>query len=246
MAGHHLVLHYHLFKNAGTSVDAVLKDAYGPGWRTTEFKDQGGNNTAAVVEWLAANPETQVLSSHTMMGPVPEVPGVTVRPIMMFREPMARIRSAYLFESRQTDDTPGARLAQSTDMTGYVRHRLDSRYDRQCRDFQTYRLSTLCPGPEPELVRAREALDRLCLAGMVERFDQSMGLLARRLRPFCPGFSVRPQWLNRTGGTHPELRDEIGEALFAELVEANRQDEVLVAEVAERLDAQIRDLEGIT
>jgi len=32
-----ILIHYHLFKNAGTSLDAVLKENFGDKWITREF-----------------------------------------------------------------------------------------------------------------------------------------------------------------------------------------------------------------
>jgi hypothetical protein len=50
-----IILHYHLFKNAGTSVDAILKRNFGDKWVTSEFPPMGGNNTALVEEWIIAH-----------------------------------------------------------------------------------------------------------------------------------------------------------------------------------------------
>jgi hypothetical protein len=41
-----VVIHYHLFKNAGTSVDRMLKEIYGERWVT----HLGGNNTPRLEE----------------------------------------------------------------------------------------------------------------------------------------------------------------------------------------------------
>ena len=93
-----VVLHYHLFKNAGTSVDRILQDNFANTWVTEEFPASGGNNTDRVEAWIADTPDAVAFSSHTMMGPLPAVPGVRVIPVMLLRDPVARIRSAYRFE----------------------------------------------------------------------------------------------------------------------------------------------------
>ena len=52
-----IILHYHLFKNAGTSVDAILKRIFGDRWVTREFPAMRGNNTAMVEQWIRNTPE---------------------------------------------------------------------------------------------------------------------------------------------------------------------------------------------
>ena len=46
-----VILHYHLFKNAGTSVDRLLQRNFPDAWATREFS--GRNNTAQVIEWIS-------------------------------------------------------------------------------------------------------------------------------------------------------------------------------------------------
>jgi hypothetical protein len=141
-----IILHYHLFKNAGTSLDRILKQNFGDKWVTREFPQNGGNNTEMVADWIRDTPEAIAYSSHTMIGPIPEVAGVRVVSVMLLRDPIERIKSAYRFERKQQADTWGAQLAKEHDFEGYVRARLARPGDRQCRNFQTARLASLCPG----------------------------------------------------------------------------------------------------
>ncbi|NBB81166.1 MAG: sulfotransferase family 2 domain-containing protein [Verrucomicrobia bacterium] len=176
-----IILHYHLFKNAGTSVDAILKKNFGDRWVTREFPARGGNNTPLVEDWIRETPEAVAYSSHTMMGPIPQVEGVRVISFMLLRDPIERIRSAYRFERTQEADTWGARLAKEHDFEGYVRARLARPGDRQCRNFQTYRLASLVSGEGSELERAKRALKELTVVGRVEAFDEAMATLQERL-----------------------------------------------------------------
>ena len=231
----HVILHYHLFKNAGTSLDAVLKRAFPSGWVTAEFPAPGGRNSAALAEWIEANPRAKAFSTHTGRGPLPSVPGVTVFPVVFMREPIARIRSAYRFERRQRADTLGAKLAREHDLEGYVRARLALPHDRQCRDFQTDRLAGFEPGRggEFELERALRAVRGLPFVGIVERFDESIRRLARAL--------PRELALPEAGSVHSNRteasREPLGEGLRALLEASNRQDAALYALVRERFDA---------
>lgn len=194
--GRTIILHYHLFKNAGTSVDAILKRNFGTRWVTREFPVRGDNNTALVEEWIRETPDAIAYSSHTMMGPIPQVEGVRVISFLLLRDPIERIKSAYRFERTQDADTWGAQLAKTHDFEGYVRARLDRPGDRQCRNFQTYRLASMMPGDGSELDRAKRALAALSVVGRVEAFDEAMG----RLAAVYPGLKYQAVRANTSAG----------------------------------------------
>jgi hypothetical protein len=177
-----IILHYHLFKNAGTSIDAILKQNFGDKWVTREFPLLRRNNTSLVEEWIRETPDAIAFSSHTMMGPIPDVEDVNVISFMLLRDPIDRIKSAYLFERQQNADTWGAKLAKETDFDGYVRTRLDTKNDRQCRNFQTYRLASLSPNEEGiELERALHAAAKISVLGQVESIGDAVEALQAML-----------------------------------------------------------------
>lgn len=200
-----VLFHYHLFKNAGTSLDSILKEHFGSRWVTAEFPLEGGDNTALVKDWIAHNPQASVFSSHTAVGPLPELPDVKIIPVLFMRDPIARIVSAYQFEAKQTIDNIGTQLARANDLEGYIRARLAIANDRQCRNFHTSRVAKFFPGAAPEIDRARQGVDLLIekgVLGLVEAFDASMQRIADRLQPVFPDFgwtSVRKNISKKEG-----------------------------------------------
>ena len=243
-----VVLHYHLFKNAGTSVDVVLEGNFGSEWREAEFSpDRTRPNLEEVEAWLAANPSVKALSSHTARGPLPRVPEVAVAPVIFIRHPIDRIRSAYEFERRQKDDAPGSRMARAADFAGYVEARLQRR-DRQCRNFQTWRLASFGRPDAPELEQALYALDSLPFVGLVEDFAGSMSRMEAYLRDVFPAFRAFGAKANvwREGRTLEERLDdaraELGAELWQALVEANRDDLEIFATVAARYELPVESV----
>ncbi len=219
-----VVLHYHLFKNAGTSVDEMLKANFGEQWAQIEFEDVPAPRRSAALEaFLAGMPLLRALSSHTANLPVPALAGRQIVPIVMLRHPIDRIRSAYIFERNQKADTHGAQLAKSHDFSGYVRSLLDHPTNRQARDFQTYRLAFGTPAGETELDRAMTTLHGLSFVGLVEAYEQSLARLAALVQPSMPEF--RPIAVRRNFGpeeaSHLEQRlDQIAQTLGDELTSA--------------------------
>jgi len=241
-----IILHYHLFKNAGTSVDAILKRNFPGQWLTAGF--DGMENRTAVADWICSHPQAVAFSLHPAQFPLPEIADVRIVPIVFLRHPLDRIRSAYAFEKDQPSDSYGAKLAKQTDLSGYVRTRLDRSQDRQCRNFQTFRLARAVPGPEiADLNRAVTALQRLPFVGIVESFEQSMARLESLLQPSFPGFKSFAARKNVT--TAPDLslddrlsnlRAEIGGELFEELLDANLKDICLHHAASTRLAEVVR------
>ncbi|WP_238368359.1 sulfotransferase family protein [Mesobacterium pallidum] len=224
-----IVLHYHLFKNAGTSIDSIFKDHFADAWVTAEFLANGGDNSDLVAQWIQSTPDAVVFSSHTAIGPLPEIPGVRVIPVLFLRDPIARIISAYNFERKQAVDTLGTQLARENDLEGYVRARLDRKGDRQCRNFQTNRLAAFLPGPDSELDRARRAMSMLHekgVLGLVENFGESLEALNQRMAEIAPWFRASRVRKNVSGKSGTDWSAE-----FETLVRAANADDLeLVAE----------------
>ena len=227
-----VILHYHLFKNAGTSVDHILQQNFPERWVTAEFPPNGGDNSALIADWIRDTPDAVAFSTHTGLGPVPEIDGVTVISLILLRDPIRRIRSAYRFERNQDADTWGAELAKAHDLEGYVRARLDRMGDRQCRNFQTHRLASLVPGHGPELDRAIAGLDAVSVFGLVEEFDAALQRVAARIRGAFPGFFWEPVQANRTSPPPETPGDRRIDAL---LTEANADDLALWTAARQRL-----------
>ena len=222
-----IILHYHLFKNAGTSLDQILKRNFQDRWVTAEFPPRNGDNSALVADWIRANPEAVAFSTHTALGPVPQIDGVKIITIMLLRDPLARIRSAYRFERRQEADTWGAQLAKEHDLRGYVEARLARPGDRQCRDFQAHRLASLVPGETPERERAHAGLEKLSVVGLVEDFDGTLARLATLLQADFPDFTWDSVQANTTRAGQPGEDDP---ELTRLLSEANQTDLAILEE----------------
>lgn len=239
------ILHYHLFKNAGTSVDAILKANFPAAWRNREFHDvPAAAIPAAVQRWLETDRDGIAFSSHTALGPVPRIDGMQVFSLLFLRHPIDRIRSAYQFERKQNAQTLGSILARQGSFADYVLRLLDTPNERSLRNFQTLRLSHFQPdATRPELDRALDGLNQLSLVGLVERFSDSMAAFREILRPCFPDFFTLPVRENTSGMVEGSLderleitRAMLGNAAFDALVSANADDARLHAEACKRFE----------
>jgi hypothetical protein len=238
-----LILHYHLFKNAGTSVDAVLRKNFGVRWDDVEFDPPAqADHVRELDVFIARHPNLLTISSHTLLAPPPRLEGIEVLPVIFVRHPLARLRSAYEFERKQPADTVGARLAKETDFGGYLRSRLAVTGDRSCRNFHAFRLSRLVrDSGGSERDRAFLALDQLPFVGLVEAFGKSMAKLKALVLPYIPEFQDFDAWENSTttplhggGAERPSFEAELGAETYQLVVEANQTDMEIYEEVARR------------
>ena len=211
----------------------MLKQNFGDRWVTREFRGQ--NNTAEVEEWILSEPEAVAFSSHTMMGPLPQIDGANIVSIMLLRDPIARIKSAYRFERDQQADTFGAVLAKHTDLEGYVKVRLSLPHDRQCRNFQTHRLASLVPGPEPEVERAKRAMEKLTVLGLVEDFDRALKDLGIVIRATYPAFKYTEQFLNVSSGSQAK---DVASPLLEQLLNTANESDLGLVKAAKNSFAQ--------
>lgn len=240
-----VILHYHLFKNAGTSVDEVLKANFGDAWVTREFERRGNPNVhrREVAEWVRSHPQAQAFSSHTLELPPPAFERIQVLPVIFVRHPVDRICSAYAFERRQGGDGFGAVLARHTTLAGYIEVRLSMPRDRQCRDFHVSRFATMFPEDSgSEFERAARAVQQLPFVGVVESFDTSMRWLQSLVQPMFPAFEGHSAFANASHERHEtleqrlaRLRAEMGEACWSLLMQHNADDLALHALACERL-----------
>jgi hypothetical protein len=235
-----VIIHYHLFKNAGTSLDHALRAGLRERWVAYEHPHR--ILALEIAAYLAEHPKVVVLSSHNAWLPPPAIPDTVVIPVVFVRHPLDRARSVFDFERGQEADTAGARMAQQTDLAGYLEWRLGPQVGRDptIRDFQTQRLAPAGQGTT-DLERALDAVDRLPYVGLVEEYARSIGRLERLLEPYLPGLRLRNAHLNRTADAPhgledrlEHLRSRVGDVLYRRLLEANQDDLAVWEHVRQR------------
>jgi len=234
-----VIFHYHLFKNAGTSVDHILKNSFPDGWAEREFrftKNQWPYEDIA--SWVDENPDIVAFSSHTARLPVPVVSNVEVFPVIFFRHPMLRLHSGYNYERTQDAETPGAKMAKDLSFQDYLAWRLTRPRDASARNFQSNRLSHMFRPERGMLTEVKDlealtlrALDNLPFLGFVEKFDDSMKTLAKSLarKGLDLKLSSVQENVNSDLSISPEariqvIRNEIDEETFEKFEAMNEVD----------------------
>jgi len=233
-----IVVHYHLFKNAGTSVDQILKKNFGDSWYGFDGDSAGDIITTSQLEkTISDNPQKIAFSSHQIVPPLPEA-DAAVYPIVFLRDPIDRVKSGYLFEWKKQLglDFPKGSLRE------FVQEKF--RYIRKSsvEEFQTLRLSNdhksnfdaKTRSDEEMLEGACEFIASLPFVGVVDEFSGSMELLSTYLGEVFPEFRVSDVKANvlqdvstPVATKREKIREELGDELYEMIVNRNALDEQL-------------------
>ena len=241
-----IILHAHLFKNAGTTLDWALARSFGAAFLDHRDDDAMRGNpaylAALIDEWCALS----ALSSHWLPLPVVSTARRAVYPIVLLRDPVLRMASVYAFERRQAVEHPGTQRARTATFRDYVAWRLSPQTGPVLRNYQLRMLSGTYPGTDDQTQAeaARSTLAALPVIGLVERFDETMVLLEHWLGELFPTLDLAYVAQNVTGAgprqdaeARAEVEVQLGE-LREQALAANRGDDALYREARERFAAQ--------
>lgn len=241
-----VIVHFHLFKNAGTSVDTILERNFGERWIEIEGPNNRKLDPEDLIAFIRDNPQYEAISSHTAVVSVPEYEDVEIIPIFFYRHPIDRIRSAYDFERKQDAQTPGSIKAKEGDFKYYMDWRLTTPNPWQVSEFHAFRLKdfhTFTPNKQLQLFesRARAALEALPVVGLVETFDDSMLQFQALIQNHFPDFKAMNVHANVTAEKHnveanvAKFAERIGGDIYQKLLSINEMDLALYKAVKSRL-----------
>jgi hypothetical protein len=168
------------------------------------------------------------------------------------------VRSVYTFERRQKSDTPGAVHAKKLNFRDYVEWRIGHRGGGVIMNYQI----KYCSGRKglevnDDLIHeTAEKISSVALAGIVDRYDESMVYFEESLMTDFPHIDLSYVRQNASkkgwfGGRVPATREQEIQAVLKELgsvaealMEKNRADLALYELVNRALDNHISKIDG--
>ena len=230
-----VIAHAHIFKNAGTTIDWILQRNFGKKFLDDRNDQLIRSDTEYVAKLLSKNKRLKAFSSHSLPLPIQRVTGIDLQVMYMLRHPLLRVRSVYDFERKQKADTPGAIYAKNATFREYVSWRMLPETNATIRDMQTRFItknSALGNGlGQRNLQVAKEYVELSPLAGVVEKFDQSMVLFESHFQKL--GFKFNPIYIKQNTTEKKsqdneskllQLRSDLGDDLYDILLENNQLD----------------------
>lgn len=263
----HVICHYHIYKNSGTTFDAILARNFGE--RHVAFDGPFPYFSIAQKELakvIQRHRAAVAFSSHQISLPVPSSLDFNVLPVVFLRHPILRIRSIYEFKRAEDDGTATSRNATGMSFAEWCRYGLSHPQElTQISNAQVRLLSRSADGSTAgrrtrealvyDLYQARRALNNVELLARTERFSRDVSRFPALLERYGIAFEVgdttpRNVTASRFGKTIAQrledVAEELGEETMAALLAANQQDLELYAEIGERLDAEPAPVESET
>ena len=245
-----MILHYHIFKNAGSTIYSILERNFG---RRLASLNSGHFNSAladdVLLAFLKKHPRFQAISSHHLLPPKPAHQDFVLHDILFLRNPLARLSSMYDFYRRTgtTHDPLSAEAKHRTTMD--FMQLLIEKYPQYVNNAQTNFLSARNRNAQ-ELVleTAFQVACQATVLGVTELFDLGAVLAEHSLAPFFRGINFGYVAQNASLTAPRELdvhlaqfRDACGDETYEQLLQANALDlallELATEEIYRRFDA---------
>ena len=232
----HVILHYHIFKNAGTTLDSILENNFGAGFAQLHGRRHDSTVTNKdLVDFLLAYPEIRAVSSHHLRLPKPESEAFVFFDTVFLRHPLDRLRSIYDFYRRAEDKgDPLAAHARRMDLARFMELLL-IRYPHLVNDSQVNCLARggqyTRPPSRTDLEKARRIITDAAIPGTIEMLDDSLKAAGYYLHPafgrlkleYSPQ-NVSPDRAENLDVRLQRMKQACGPEIYQELLEMNALD----------------------
>ena len=230
-----LIVHYHIFKNGGSTIASILEREFRNAFATVHGPDDVSVlDQASLADFVADHGAIQAISSHHLRYPKPVMPNTVVFDWCFLRNPLDRLQSVYSYFQRIDSSDPLCRLARQDHPRSFFKKLIDGA-PHLISNVQVTMLALggafTRPADAPDVDAASDIIGKMAIPGLVERFDESLVAAEYFLKPAFPRLRLdyRPQNVSRPLGASPVDRQEWlkhswGSDLYATLVKLNQCD----------------------
>ncbi len=240
-----VIVHYHFFKNAGTTIEYVLQRTFGERFATLH-----GPAPDSVVRhddlmtFLASHPDLIAISSHHLNYPKPAAPGWIFFDLCFLRDPIQRLWSVYKYLRRVEPFDELSAGARSLNAREFFDLMIEQ-HPHMINDVQVNIIANggayTRPPSATDLHMAVDVLRQISILGVVDLFDESLTAAEYSLRPAFPRLQfqyikqneslpeVNPNDSDTAVQPEEQLRTAIGETLYQRLEQLNGLDRQLMA-----------------
>jgi hypothetical protein len=235
-----VLLHYHIFKNAGSTIEWIFRRRLGDRFATLHGPDEDSVVAGPELDsFLGGNPEIAAISSHHLRYPLPAIANVILFDLCFFRDPLRRLASMYRYFRATGASDELAQCARTSTAPEFFDLLLRD-HPHLINDVQVNVMANggvyTRPPTAGDLRIAQERLRQIAVLGVVEMFDESAVTAEYFLRPTFPELQFEYLAQNVTTpldreGPPPQdrFRAEIGTTRFMQLERLNRLDTQLLA-----------------
>jgi hypothetical protein len=234
----HVIVHYHIFKNAGTTLASALAKNFGKQFASIDSSHYNRRLWPQdLIAFLDANPRVSAISSHHLRPPAPTISGIRFYELLLLRHPLDRIRSMYDFYRRAAvNSDPLTEQAKRLILPAFMEFVIDN-MPNVIANAQVNLVSNggaKIPSPG-DLDRATQVIAGMCGIGVVEEMDVFSVVAEDSLYRTFPQLDLSHNRENVSRGRAHQLSSRLrsfslacGETIYEKLVSLNRLDAKLV------------------
>ena len=208
-----IVVHYHIYKAAGSTIIDGLRDYFGRSNvmeidKHPDYGKEKAYNIAFFEKITDTHPQTMAFTAHRVIPNIHFSEKLDVYPIVFVRHPLLRAHSVYRFERLRKDEWPRKHIALKYDFAGWIDWCLHSDQGIEGRNVQSRLFSLNDQGHfmshlEADFHRGNmpvvfERLDSIPVVGVVEMFDRSLEAINRTGRERFANFHINNTQVNST------------------------------------------------
>lgn len=234
----YVILHYHIMKNAGSTVEEILGRSFWENFHRLDAPDINGSiQDAELRSLIEGNPSLQAVTSYQMRYPVPQVPGCIFLDLCVLRDPIDRIRSMYYYlRVRPEPGDQVSEYANGLELGDFVQRMVDE-IPWYVNDVQVNLLANGIVNDIPErkdFERAKQRMLETSFLGVVDCFNESLAAGQYFLSSLFPTLNCAQSPVNvsprpeRSSDARKELSEACDSSVYAKLLELNLLDCELV------------------
>lgn len=230
-----LIVHYHIFKNGGSTITSILEREFPSRFATVHGPDDVSVlDQISLANFIEDHAEIQATSSHHIRYPKPVVPNTIIFDCCFLRHPLDRLQSLYSYFQAIDSADPLCRLARQEHVRSFFKRLIDSA-PHLVSNVQVTMLALggafTRPVDTPDVEVAADIVGKMAIPGLVEKFDESLVAAEYFLKPAFPRLKLHylPKNVSRPlGGNLADrqdwLRHSWGSDLYATLANLNQCD----------------------
>jgi len=249
-----ICLHFHIFKNAGTTIDWILEKNFGKQFATLDQKKPGEIlSWEEVLTHIDGQKDVKAFSSHQIRFPLPQSDDYNFLQMIFIREPIDRAFSIYNFNKRRKDgDAIGVIKAKELSLADYIRWNLENKKHMTMKNFQVLYLShrdNTSEVNQNDFDTALSNFKKSPVIGLVDRLDESLVVSEEELRKNFDDIDLSYVKQNVSPDREADLSKrlekkaaEIGDKLMNELTAHNSFDSKLYSSAKDELELRINKI----
>ena len=223
-----IFVHYHIFKNGGTTIESILRREFGSGFATVHGPGAGSVLDAkGLTKFLRLHPGISAVSSHHLRYPKPQVRGWVIFDCCFLRHPLERLVSLYNYFRRTESSDPLSLHARRDAPREFIKRLLDHS-PNLVSDVQVTQLANAGAFTRPaggrDLERATEVFCDMAVPGVVEMYDESLVTAEYFLKPAFPALRLGHSPENVSRPNPHSLADLWGADVYSHLLRLNQLD----------------------